>query len=128
MQRKRVLVVDDDHGCRSALAKLLELDGFTVETAESGQEALASISHAAPDAVITDVDMPRMDGVELTARLSEMSLEIPVVLVSAVSGRRCVAGVEAGAAGYFLKPVDYEMLLSELRRLLSPETDRSRAA
>jgi len=111
----RLLVVDDDASVREALALVLGLDGFEVTTAGDGREAIRTLSHGRPDAVILDVLMPGLDGLEVCRRLRASGDRTPVLMLTAraeVSER--VAGLEAGADDYLAKPFAREELI--LRR------------
>jgi two-component system response regulator MprA len=115
----RLLVVDDDPSVREALALVLDLHGFEVATAEDGREAIRTLAAAAPDAVILDVLMPGLDGLEVCRRIRATGDRTPVLMLTArteVSDR--VAGLEAGADDYLVKPFAREELVARLRALL----------
>jgi two-component system, OmpR family, response regulator MprA len=115
----RLLVVDDDPSVREALALVLELDGFEVTTATDGREAVRTLSTDSPDAVILDVLMPGLDGLEVCRRIRAVGNRTPVLMLTAraeVSER--VAGLEAGADDYLAKPFAREELIARLRALL----------
>jgi len=115
----RVLVVDDDRHIRQALERALTLEGFSVETAADGVEAVAAIAEVPPAVVVLDVTMPRMDGVEVAKRLRADGNDVPVLMLSArdeVDDR--VAGLQAGADDYVVKPFATEELLARLHALL----------
>jgi len=115
----RLLVVDDDPSVREALALVLDLNGFEVTTAIDGREAIRTLSVDAPDAVILDVLMPGLDGLEVCRRLRATGNRTPVLMLTAraeVSER--VAGLEAGADDYLAKPFAREELIARLRALL----------
>jgi two-component system response regulator MprA len=100
-----LLVVDDDASVREALALVLGLDGFEVTTAGDGREAIRTLSVGRPDAVILDVLMPGLDGLEVCRRIGATGDRTPVLMLTArteVSER--VAGLEAGADDYLAKP------------------------
>ena len=115
----RLLVVDDDPSVREALALLLDLNGFDVETARDGREAIRTIAVASPDAVILDVLMPGIDGIEVCRRMRAVGDRTPVLMLTARTelGDR-VAGLEAGADDYLAKPFAREELIARLRALL----------
>jgi len=115
----RLLVVDDDPSVREALALLLELNGFDVETAADGREAIRTMALASPDAVILDVLMPGIDGIEVCRRMRAVGDRTPVLMLTARDslGER-VAGLEAGADDYLAKPFAREELIARLRALL----------
>jgi two-component system response regulator MprA len=115
----RLLVVDDDPSVREALALVLDLNGFEVTTAIDGREAIRTLSVASPDAVILDVLMPGLDGLEVCRRMRATGDRTPVLMLTArteVSER--VAGLEAGADDYLAKPFAREELIARLRALL----------
>lgn len=115
----RLLVVDDDPSVREALALVLDLNGFEVATAIDGREAIRTLAIESPDAVILDVLMPGLDGLEVCRRLRATGNRTPVLMLTArseVSER--VAGLEAGADDYLAKPFAREELIARLRALL----------
>jgi two-component system response regulator MprA len=115
----RLLVVDDDPSVREALALVLDLGGFEVTTAIDGREAIRTLAVDSPDAVILDVLMPGLDGLEVCRRIRAVGNRTPVLMLTAraeVSER--VAGLEAGADDYLAKPFAREELIARLRALL----------
>jgi two-component system, OmpR family, response regulator MprA len=114
-----LLVVDDDAAVRDALALVLGLDGFEVTTAADGREGMRTLSAARPDAIILDVLMPGLDGLEVCRRIRATGDRTPVLMLTAraeVAER--VAGLEAGADDYLVKPFAREELVARLRALL----------
>jgi two-component system response regulator HydG len=115
----RVLVVDDEASARSGLEKLLRQEGYAVESASDGENALSLVSDRPPDVVVTDLKMPRMDGMQLLAKLREQNAEIPVIVVTAFGDvASAVGAMRAGAADYLTKPVDFDALLVSIERVL----------
>jgi two-component system response regulator MprA len=115
----RLLVVDDDPAVREALALVLGLNGFEVTTAVDGRDAIRTLAVDAHDAVVLDVLMPGIDGLEVCRRLRSTGDRTPVLMLTArseVSER--VAGLEAGADDYLAKPFAREELIARLRALL----------
>ncbi len=115
----RLLVVDDDPSVREALELVLDLNGFGVATAADGAEAIRTLAVDRPDAVILDVLMPGLDGLEVCRRMRAIGDRTPVLMLTAraeVSER--VAGLEAGADDYLVKPFASEELVARLRALL----------
>ncbi len=114
-----VLVVDDDRAVRESLRRSLEFNGYDVSLAADGAEALAGISGWAPDAVVMDVMMPRLDGLETTRALRSVGNDVPILVLTArdAVGDR-VEGLDAGADDYLTKPFALEELLARLRALL----------
>ena len=103
----RILVVDDDPGVRNALQRALKLEGYDVELAVDGMDGLEQAA-SGPDAVILDVMMPNMDGLECTRKLKANpdTRDIPIIMLSAFAERKDIlAGLEAGADEYLSKPL-----------------------
>jgi two-component system response regulator MprA len=115
----RILVVDDERAVRESLRRALELEGYQVELAADGEEALVRLSAAPADAAILDVLMPGIDGLEVCRRLRAEGNAVPVLMLTAraeVDSR--VAGLDAGADDYLPKPFALAELLARLRALL----------
>ncbi len=113
-----ILVVDDDQAVRDSLARSLKYTGDEVTTAANGVEALAKLSGSSFDAVIMDVMMPRLDGLEATRMLRESGNDVPILILTArdaVDDR--VDGLDAGADDYMVKPFALDELLARLRAL-----------
>ncbi|MBG0814879.1 response regulator transcription factor [Planomonospora sp. ID82291] len=119
MTRPRVLVVDDDPAILRSLGRGLRLAGFAVETAGSGGRALELTGGFSPDAIVLDVCMPGLSGIEVCDRLRARGGDVPVLMLSAmdeVADR--VAGLAAGADDYVVKPFALEELVLRVRALL----------
>jgi two-component system, OmpR family, response regulator MprA len=114
-----VLVADDDRAVREALERALQLEGFEVELAHDGDSTLAAVEKRTPDAVVLDVMMPGLDGLDVTRRLRRTGNRIPILLLTArdAVGDR-VEGLDAGADDYLPKPFALEELIARLRALL----------
>ncbi|MDJ0399687.1 MULTISPECIES: response regulator transcription factor [Rhodococcus] len=125
----RILVVDDDRAVRESLRRSLSFNGYTVDLATDGQDALEQVAVSRPDAMVLDVMMPRVDGLEVCRRLRSTGDDLPILVLTArdsVSER--VAGLDAGADDYLPKPFALEELLARLRALLrraTPDPDNS---
>ncbi|MCW3471502.1 response regulator transcription factor [Rhodococcus pyridinivorans] len=123
----RILVVDDDRAVRESLRRSLSFNGYTVDLATDGQDALEQVATSRPDAMVLDVMMPRVDGLEVCRRLRSTGDDLPILVLTArdsVSER--VAGLDAGADDYLPKPFALEELLARLRALLrraAPDPD-----
>ncbi|HTV17323.1 MAG TPA: sigma-54 dependent transcriptional regulator [Polyangiaceae bacterium] len=115
----RILVVDDDAAARSAVGSLLETEGYQVDTAGDGQAALDRLVELPPDAIVTDLDMPAMNGMQLIQELRNRGLDVPVIVAtSATEVRSAVEAMRAGATDYITKPVDFDALLLSVERVL----------
>jgi len=115
----RILVVDDDPAVSGSLDRALRLEGYEVDTASDGTEALRSLAVASPDAVVLDLQLPDVDGLEVCRRLRAVGDDTPVLMLTArdaVNDR--VAGLDAGADDYLVKPFALAELLARLRALL----------
>jgi two-component system response regulator HydG len=117
--KARLLVVDDDPSTLSALESLLRQSGYDVRTAEDGKQALERFADGAADAVVTDVNMPRMSGIELLKELRKQDPALPVIVCTA-SGDLATAidAMRAGAQSYLTKPVELAALLIAIERAL----------
>jgi two-component system response regulator MprA len=115
----RILVVDDDRAVRDALRRALTLGGYEVEVAEGGSQGLEHTVTRAPDAVVLDVGMPDVDGLEVCRRLRSAGNRVPILILTArdaVSDR--IDGLDAGADDYLVKPFDVGELKARLRALM----------
>jgi two-component system, OmpR family, response regulator MprA len=115
----RILVVDDEPTVREAVDRALRLEGYDTDLAADGADALDALAGHAPDALVLDVLMPRVDGLEVCRRLRAAGDRTPVLVLTArdaVADR--VRGLDAGADDYLVKPFALEELLARLRALL----------
>jgi len=123
----RILVVDDEPAVREAVDRALRLEGYDTELAANGREALDALADRAPDALVLDLLMPRVDGLEVCRRLRAAGDRTPVLVLTArdaVPDR--VRGLDAGADDYLVKPFALEELLARLRALLRRSTNGGR--
>jgi two-component system response regulator MprA len=114
----RIMVVDDDPEIVSFLKRGLTYEGYTVDTAGNGTEALAKVREVEPDLVILDIMMPGIDGLEVSRRL-RLASQIPIIMLTAkgtVIDR--VKGLDSGADDYLVKPFSFDELLARIRALL----------
>lgn len=128
----KILVVDDEEAVRESLRRALQLEGYDVELASDGAEALDLLAAepAQPDAIVLDVLMPRLDGLEVARELRREGNSVPILMLTAraaVDDR--VAGLDAGADDYLVKPFSLQVLAAHLRAVLrrrepSPEVLR----
>ena len=115
----RILVVDDEPAVQQALERALSLERYAVERAGDGVQALERLSAGAYEAIILDVSMPRLDGLEVCRRLRQAGDRTPVLMLTArgeIDDR--VAGLDAGADDYLVKPFALRELLARMRALL----------
>ena len=115
----RVLIVDDDRAVRDALRRALMLAGYDIAVAVDGPEALDKVAETVPDAVLLDVGLPGMDGLEVCRTLRRGGNRVPVLMLTAretVPDR--IAGLDAGADDYLPKPFAFAELLARLRALV----------
>jgi two-component system response regulator MprA len=116
--KRTILVVDDDPGIVSFLKRGLIFEGYAVDSAVNGSEALAKIRDTEPDLVILDVMMPGIDGIEVSKRLRRVS-EIPILMLTAKGalGDK-ISGLNSGADDYLVKPFEFDELLARVEALL----------
>ncbi len=114
-----ILVADDDLAVRESLRRSLAFNGYDVSLASDGEEALAAATGGTPDLVLLDVNMPRLDGLEVCRRIRASGNEVPVLMLTArVEVGDRVLGLDAGADDYLPKPFALEELLARVRALL----------
>jgi len=114
--RASVLVVDDEAAIRDSLHMILEYEGYRVEEAASGSQALSKVAERAPDALLLDIKMPEMDGLELLRALRERGYEMPVLMISGHADvATAVEATRRGAFDFFEKPLQRERVLLSLR-------------
>ena len=120
---KRVLVVEDHHDTSFALCKLLKLSGYDVEHAIDGVAGFKTAQNDHPDLIVTDVQMPRMNGIEMIRwiRGDESLKRVPILVMSAYGKRVIDDALAAGADGHIEKPVDTDKFLEAIRRFLPEE-------
>lgn len=114
-----VLVVEDDRAVRDAVERALSFEGYDVDTARDGAEALSAVLNDPPDVIVLDVMMPHVDGLETCRRIRARGIATPILMLTArreISDR--VDGLDAGADDYMVKPFALEELLARLRALL----------
>src|SRR5512135_797074 len=116
---QRVLVVDDEQIIRESLSFILKKEGYVVDEAPNGKEALRKQQEQPYDVVVTDIEMPEMRGVELLERIRQGSPETLVVIITAFGSiETAVASLRKGAADYVLKPINFDDLLHRVKKLL----------
>ena len=114
----KIALVDDDRNILTSVSMTLEAEGFEVETYNDGQAALDAFNKNLPDMAVLDIKMPRMDGMELLAKLRERSALPVIFLTSKDDERDEEAGFEMGADDYISKPFSLRLLLARIRAIL----------
>ena len=119
--QQKILVVDDSDDTREMMAKLLELEAFTVVTAEDGRAGLNMADIELPDLIITDINMPNMNGLDMIRQLRRRPRfgGIPIMAITAYGNGVAKEALEAGADRASTKPVQFNSLVVEIRDLLS---------
>ena len=126
--KAHVLIVDDEPAARSGLARLLAAEGYTVDTAEGGKSALEHAATRPPDIVVTDLNMPEMDGLELLAKLHEHDHDLPVIVATALADLgSAVTAMRAGADDFIAKPVELDQLTLVIERALQRRAMKTEA-
>ena len=119
MAQERILVVDDDSSVTGVLRRGLGYEGYKVDVANSGKEALDRARDRPPGLVILDIMMPGIDGLEVCRRLRSVDETLPIVMLTAKDGvADQVLGLDTGADDYIVKPFVFEVLLARVRALL----------
>jgi two-component system response regulator MprA len=115
----RILVVEDERSILSAIRRGMAFEGYTVEVAETGNQALDIVRDRLPDLIVLDIMLPGIDGLEVCRRIRAAGEDVPILMLTArdeVQDR--VAGLDAGADDYLIKPFAFEELLARVRALL----------
>lgn len=115
----RILVVEDERSILSAIRRGMAFEGYTVDIAETGPQALDIVRDHLPDLIVLDIMLPGIDGIEVCRRIRAAGEDVPILMLTAkddVQDR--VAGLDAGADDYLIKPFAFEELLARVRALL----------
>ncbi len=129
MDKKKVLIVDDNIDTVELLRKRLRVDGYDTSEAYDGEEALKKVDECRPDLIVLDIMMPKMDGFEVCRRLKgdEETRYIPIIMLTAKGDvDSTVKGLDVGGDDYLAKPFDYKELLARIRSLLSMKEEREK--
>ena len=130
--KERVLIVEDDSEFLSILKRFMEKSGFEPMLAADGVQALAAAAAARPDIIVTDVDMPRMDGFTLCRRVKQSKTlsGIPLIIMSGnkVSDADQISGYHFGADDYIIKPFPYPLLLAKMKAVMRRAAERPKKA
>jgi len=126
--KNRILVVEDDPDARMALAILFEIEGYKVMTAADGEEAYYRAVADSPDLIVTDINMPRVNGLDLIrlVRANERTAGIPIVAMSAVEKQYLNRAIELGAIAVAQKPLEFDQFVPLIARLVSARRQRNR--
>lgn len=116
MSNKPILVVDDDPSIRTTVYEILDLEGYAVETAANGAEALQALERVQPSLVLLDMRMPVLDGWGFAQALQDRGIHLPILVMTAAQNARNWAA-EIGADGYVAKPFELLDLLAAVERL-----------
>ena len=118
---KKILVVEDAADARDLLALLLRREGYTVDTASDGREALKHIKLDCPDLIITDINMPHLNGVELIKLVRQLPEcnDLPIIVMTAYGSGKASDALEAGADHALKKPLEYDSFIVGINELLA---------
>ena len=122
----QIAIVDDDPAILSALSRALKMENYDVTVFADGASALLAFQAGAPDAIVLDLQLPDLDGLEICRRIRRAGDAVPILMLTArdaVNDR--VEGLDAGADDYLVKPFDLAELLARLRALLRRNTQRA---
>ena len=116
----KILIVEDSIDAREMLAMLFNMEGYNVATAENGREGLRRASADNPDLIVTDIQMPYIDGNEMIRRLRAQPdcKRVPIIVMTAYGEETGNRAVQSGADRAFTKPVDYDLLLQAIKDLI----------
>jgi CheY-like chemotaxis protein len=120
----KILIVDDSDDTREMMAKLLELETFTVFTAEDGNVGLRVAAEQEPNLIITDINMPNLNGIEMIKRLRRepRTQRVPIMAITAYGNGVAREALEAGANRSATKPIQFSALIVDIRELLAQST------
>ncbi|MGA9770041.1 MAG: response regulator [Blastocatellia bacterium] len=126
--KNRILLVEDDADTRFALAMLFEMEGFDVTTAGDGEEAYSQAVSERPDLIVTDINMPNVDGLSLIKMISAdgRTAGIPIVAVSAIDKQHLNQAKELGAVAVAQKPIEFDQFLSLIAKVATARSKRNR--
>jgi len=123
----KILVVDDSDDTREMMTKLLELESFTVITAEDGRAGLSKAHSEHPDLIITDINMPNLNGIEMIKMLREQPdfSKVPIMAITAYGNGVAREALEAGANRATTKPIEFTSLINGIKELLTRSDSKS---
>jgi two-component system sensor histidine kinase/response regulator len=113
----RILIVEDHHDTSFTLCRLLKLEGYEVEHAIDGMAGYTSAASYHPDLIVTDIQMPRMNGIEMIRRIrQDTDLQATAIIVMSAYGKRTIdEAMDAGADGFVEKPLDFDAVLARVK-------------
>lgn len=124
MERARILVVDDDDGIRKSMKAILEDEGYNVDVAENGKEAIQKTEKTAYNLALLDIRLPDMEGVELLKLLKDSVPKMRKIMVTGYpSVQNAIAALNKGADAYLIKPVRLKKLLNTVKDQLKQQED-----
>ncbi len=124
-ERLRILVIDDDESVRKTTAAILQNEGYTVDMAENGKEAIRRSNADLYRVALIDFRLPDMEGTELLTALRETTPKMAKIMVTGYpTVENAIESVNKHADAYFVKPVDYENLLKTIRNLIQKQKER----
>jgi len=124
MEKYRILAVDDEPAIREGLRRILKNQGFSVETAPSGQDAIECIQKREFDLVITDLKMPGMSGMEVLKSIKILQPDVPVIIITGYSTiPSAVEAIKSGAADYIAKPFSADQIIQKVQEVLAQKKD-----
>jgi two-component system response regulator GlrR len=119
----RLLIVDDDQKHLALVKRWLQVEGFDVAAADSGESALVALEMQRPDLVITDLVMGQIDGIRLLREIHNYDPVMPVIIMSGQAGiREAVKATHLGASAFLTKPIERDALVAEVRQTLETQT------
>ncbi len=115
----RILIIDDERAIRNSLKDILELEHYEVDTAEDGKQGLEQLKNSTYDAILCDIKMPQMDGIEVLGKIIEGNFDTPVIMISGHGTiDTAVEAIKKGAFDYIEKPPDLNRMLITIRNAL----------
>jgi DNA-binding NtrC family response regulator len=126
-RKSSILIVDDDRSIRTTLAAILEQDGYEVDTAENGAQAIEKSNDRSFDLALVDMRLPDMMGTDLLNRMKERTPKTAKIMVTGYpSMQNAISAVNEGADAYIVKPVGAEILLETIRKHLQKRQEATR--
>ena len=124
MEKKRILVVDDEKAVLESFKEILELKGYSVDTAETGREAIEKSKASFYNLALLDIRLPDMEGTELLAKMKETTPKMVKIMVTGYpSLQNAIEAVNKGANGYVVKPVSMDELLNKVKEHLQKQEE-----